>query len=76
MEQNLEVQKRLNSQSLDERRSILQERQRLDQIRPKNKKQVLDVERHRAKMQRRCKHVFSQTSGRCEYCNKSRSAHI
>ncbi len=59
-----------------EARKNLEQKKQLENIKPLNKTEALDIERHRAKMQRRCKHIFNSTTGKCGCCGKNRSAHI
>jgi len=44
-------------------------------LKPRNKQAIQDIERQTVKLQRKCKHLFNKTTGKCDYCGKDRSAH-
>jgi hypothetical protein len=74
--QNIEKQKKKLATQGKQAVETLKIKQRLDNIVPTDKKSAQDVERQRIKLQRKCKHVFNRSTGRCESCDKHRSAHI
>ena len=57
-------------------RKTLQERERIQKLKATTKQAKQDVDRHLIKLQRRCHHKFNKSTGKCELCDKPRSAHI
>lgn len=53
----------------------LQQRQKLDSLQASSKKEAQDIERHRLKMQKKCRHEFDHKEC-CQYCGKKRKSHI
>jgi len=74
-EQASEVYERLKEKKI-EAFATLQKKQHLDSLTPQNKQAAQDIERQLIKLQRKCKHVFNKTTGKCDCCGKDRSTHI